>query len=143
MSATDEGVDLVGSVRQLLPREESEVLDDRRMEAQAMSPVTIPTHGTQPRRIFQPPRTSGCYALADAVVCPFGRKCKFSHDERVIAATKKSDDFLRRREANGAKAKGLNMAEAMSRLQSANGANQQAYSRPEETSVDLSDGEYD
>ena len=152
MSAIDEGVDLVESVRQLLPREESEVVEDRRVEAQAMSPVTIPTHGAQPRagptysaqprRILQPPRTNGCYALADAGVCPFGRKCKFSHDERVIAATKKSDDFLRWREANGAKAKGLNMAEAMSYLQSANGANQQAYSHSEEVSVDLSDGEY-
>ena len=90
---------------------------------------------------LQPPRTNGCYALADSGVCPFGRKCKFSHDERVIAATKKSDDFLRWRVANGAKAKGLNMAEAMSYLQSANGANQQAYSHSEEISVDLSDGE--
>ena len=76
-------------------------------------------------------------------MCPFGRKCKFSHDECVIAATKKSDDFLRWREANGAKAKGFNMVKAMSYLQSATGANELAYSRPEEISVDLSDGEYD
>ena len=80
-------------------------------------------------------------AAGHAGVCPFGRSCKFSHDESVITATRKSDDFLRWKEANGAKAKGLNMAEAMSYLQSANGANQQAYSHSGEISVDLSDGE--
>ena len=76
-------------------------------------------------------------------MCPFGRKCKFSHDESVIAATKKSDDFLRWRETNGVKAKGLNMAEAMSYFKDTSRANQQAYLRPEEISVDLSDDEYD
>ena len=43
-----------------------------------MQPYKIPTSGTQSQGASR--ERGGCYPMADAGVCPFRDKCKFSHD---------------------------------------------------------------
>lgn len=56
--------------------------------SEAMQPYKILTSGTQSQGASR--ERGGCYPMADAGVCPFRDKCKFSHKPEAIKATKES-----------------------------------------------------